>query len=91
MEFLWMTLAAVLAFTLGRSALIWGFLGYAVGWPAAVIVFFLGIKKDRYESRLASLNMLSGRLLNQKQSAIVKKEIKDFDTVDDLFKQLKTK
>ncbi len=91
MELLWMTIAGLLAFALGRNVIIWGFLGYALGWPVIIgaILFPANIKKS--EERIAKINSMTERMHDRQQSATVNKEIKDFDTVDDLFKQLDKK
>jgi len=80
-----------MAFITGRNLLAWTIGAYFFGWVALLAVIFLPRKQEALERRVAKINLMTGRILNQQQSAIVKKEIKDFDTVDDLFKQLKTK
>jgi len=91
MEFFWMALTAFVAYATGKRIILWTIGAYFFGWFALVVALFVPGKQAVADRRLASLNMLSDRLLNQDQSAIVKKEIQDFNTVDDLFKQLKTK
>lgn len=86
-----MALTAFVAYATGKRIILWTIGAYFFGWFALVVALFVPGKQAVADRRLASLNMLSGRLLNQDQSAIVKKEIQDFNTVDDLFKQLKTK
>jgi len=86
-----MVLTAFVAYSTGKRIILWTIGAYFFGWVALVVALFVPGKQAVADRRLASLNMLFGEELNQQQSAIVKKEIKDFDTVDDLFKQLKTK
>jgi hypothetical protein len=87
MEFLWMAIAGFIALAYARSTIIWGFLGYAVGWPAALIVLFLGVKVKRWEQRLKTLEDATNKLEQFNRP----KEYEDFDTVDDLMKQLEKK
>jgi hypothetical protein len=92
MELLWMFLTGFMALALGRSVLIWGFLGYAVGWPAMIIVLLFGAKKARIEERMAWLEDITKKM-NDFADKHEKKDkgFKDFNTVDDLFKQLENK
>ena len=89
-----MLVAGLIAFLYARSTIIWAFLGYAVGWPAAVIVLFLGVKTKKWEQRLASLEELNNKMeeVGQKLQDKQKPEgYEDFDNVHDLFKQLDNK
>lgn len=84
-----MTLTGLLALGFGRSVLIWGFLGFAIGWPATIFLVLFGVKKGRLEQRMAWFEEAT-----EKMNAFVEKhekKNKDFDTVDDLFKQLEKK
>jgi hypothetical protein len=87
MEFLWMAVAGSIAFAKARSTIIWGFLGYAIGWPAAFIVMFLSVKVKRWEQRLETLQDATNKLEQFNRP----KEYEDFNTVDDLMKQLEKK
>lgn len=86
MTMLWVVLAAVSSLVLGRSILIWSFLAVAFG-PWAMLVVLLGPKAGVWERRLAYLQKLGAEV-----DALDKpKEYKDFNNVDDLFKQLENK
>ena len=91
MQYLWIFATVFFAFSKGRSIIAWTIGAYIFGWVALLAVILLPIKQAALDARLAKINLMTGRILNQQQSAIVKKEIKDFNTVDDLFKQLETK
>ena len=84
-----MTLTAVLALGLGRSVLIWGIFGYVIGWPAMIIVLLFGAKTTRIEERLAWLDQITKKMNDFADKH--EKKNKDFETVDDLFKQLENK
>jgi len=86
-ELLWMAVAATLAFFCARSILIWGFLGYAIGWPVAIVVLLLGVKVKKWEQRLAMIEELQKKV-EEKQKP---EGYQDFDNVHDLFKQLESK
>lgn len=87
----WALIAGLIALVYARSIIIWAFLGYVVGWPAALIVLFLGVKTKKWEQRLTSLEELSDKAeefahkIQEKQKP---EGYKDFDNVHDLFKQL---
>lgn len=87
MNILWMILTGLTAFTLGRSVLIWGFLSYALGWPILLVTLLLGPKIKTWERRAEIAQVFADKLQNTNKS----EEYKDFNTVDDLFKQLETK
>lgn len=91
MQYLWIFLTVFLAFTKGRSIVLWAAGAYFFGWVAWLVIMFLPVRTAVLTERLTKINLLAGRMLDQKQSAIVKKEMKDFNTVEDLFKQLETK
>jgi dolichol kinase len=90
MNIVWMILAASLAFFCARSILIWGFLGYAVGWPVLIILPLLGVKVKRWEERLATLDSINEKL-KEKAESQKPEGYQEFDNVDDLFKQLEKK
>jgi hypothetical protein len=86
MQFLWVALTAISAFILGRSILIWSFVAYVVG-PWALLVALLGIKKSTWENRKNVVIKFREGL----EEATVPEDYKDFNTVDDLMKQLENK
>lgn len=91
---LWAVLTVVLALTLGRSAIIWGFLAYSIGWPILLVVFLLGFKGDALEKRTSFFESIETRIKesNERIDQLVKpKGYEDFNTVEDLFKQLEPK
>lgn len=91
MQYLWIFLTVFFAFGTGRSIIAWTVGAYFFGWIALLAVIFLPTKQAALDARLAKINLMAGKMLDQQQAAIVKKEIRDFDTVDDLFKQLEKK
>lgn len=86
-----MVLTAFVAYGTGKKVWLWTLGAYFFGWVPLLLSLIVPGKQEVIDRRMATLNMLSGEELNQQQAAIVKKEIKDFDTVDDLFKQLEKK
>jgi len=91
MQYLWIFATVFVAFMTGRNLLAWTIGAYFFGWVALLAVIFLPTKQAALDARVAKINLMLGRMLDQRQSAIVKKEIKDFNTVDDLFKQLESR
>jgi hypothetical protein len=87
MSLLWTFLAVGLAFGAGRSMIIWPFLAYTFGGWALLPIIFLPSKTYVLERRLQNI-----QTFNQKLEARLKPEgYEDFNTVDDLIKQLETK
>ena len=83
MKFIWMTLAASLAFVNGRGLVRWTLAAYVFGPFALLVLVFLPKKEDKIEQRV-------GFVRDKSEEHIVKQEFKDVNTVDDLFKQLET-
>lgn len=83
MQYLWMFLTAFVAFSFGRSVLFWTVGAYFFGWIPLVVVALLPNKKEVVEKRIASINEWT-------ENRVIQKEVGDFETVDDLFKQLET-
>lgn len=89
MEYLMPAIVAGCAFILGRSVLIWGTLTFLMGWPAPVLLFLLGAKAKTWTNRLGLLNSINEYLVASTHHTNKKpKDYEDFETVDDLFKQL---
>lgn len=86
-EISWLIVSVVTAFVGGRSVLIWSTLTYLMGWPVVLVLLAMGMKANTWERR--------GQVLQSfidKFEAMSKPEgYKDFDTVDDLMKQLEPK
>jgi hypothetical protein len=81
-----MLLVGSLAFLGGRSAIIWGFLGFTFGgWMLIPLVLF-GPKPDRIQRKLEVIQKFVQQIEEKKPEGY-----KDFDTVDDLMKQLEKK
>ncbi len=94
MDLFWMFLAGSVAFLFGRSILIWGFLGYMIGWPVFIGLALLGVKVKTWERRVAwsySLTEKANKFKDEVDKMTVPKEYEDFNTVDDLMKQLDRK
>jgi hypothetical protein len=76
--------AGAIAFGKGRGMLRWILAAYFLSWFAPAVLMFLPMKVDKYMKREA-------KMLDWAEGLITKKEVKDVNTVDDLFKQLETK
>jgi hypothetical protein len=81
-----MVLTAVVALVYARSILIWTFVAYVLG-PWALILTLLGPNKGKWERRILTLNALKEEV----EKISTPSEYKDFETVDDLMKQLDKK
>jgi hypothetical protein len=86
MTVLWMVLTAVVALVYARSILIWTFVAYVLG-PWALLLTLLGPNKGKWERRILTLNALKEEV----EKISTPSEYKDFETVDDLMKQLDKK
>jgi len=86
MTVLWMFLTAAVALLYARSIIIWTFVAYVVG-PWALLIVLLGVKKGAWERRLTAVKAFQEEI----QKVTTPKEYQDFNTVDDLMKQLDNK
>jgi hypothetical protein len=84
---LWTVFVVAIAFAFGRSMLIWGYLTYKLGWFMIIPLSMFGPKPKTWERRLGWVQKLQDKL----DDYLSKKKSQDFNTVDDLFKQLETK
>lgn len=84
---LWTVFVVAIAFVFGRSTLIWGYLTYKLGWFMLIPLSMFGPKPKTWERRAEWLQKLQDKLDNY----LSKKKAEDFNTVEDLFKQLETK
>ncbi len=84
MQYFWMFCAGVLAFTKGRGMIRWIVSAYFFSFFAPAILMFLPTKLEKYMKREA-------RVMDWAEGLVTKKEIKDVNTVDDLFSQLNKK
>jgi hypothetical protein len=84
MNIVWMFAVALLAFSTGKNTLLWTAAGYIFGWPALVVLVFLPKNEEKAQKRLDFIN-------NKTQEVNAQNELKDVNTVDDLFKQLEPK
>ena len=82
-QYLWMLCAGVIAFGKGRGIIRWVAAAYVVSWFAPVVLMFLPMKIEKFARREA-------RIMDWAEGLVTKKEVKDINTVDDLFKQLET-
>lgn len=83
MEFVWMFLTALYAFSAGRGTIRWALGAYVFGWMALVLIVFLPRKEEKAQKRIDFIN-------SKTEEITVQQEFKDVNTVDDLFKQLET-
>jgi hypothetical protein len=84
MDIVWIVLAIGVAFVQGRSMFGWAFAAWLFGPFALIPLVFMKEKSDVSEERM---NILRPSV----EKYLVRKEFKDVNTVDDLFKQLETK
>jgi hypothetical protein len=87
MQWVWTALAVIGAFSMGRSVIIWSFLTYALGWWMLIPLLLLGTKQDVFQRRIDAINNFSNYLIENTKT----EGYKDFNTVDDLMKQLEKK
>lgn len=84
MKYVWIFMAAFIAFGKGRSVVFWTVATYYFSWLALLYVSL--VKNKRTEPI-----QLHPAIKEWMESHYAKKEYKDFNTVDDLFKQLESK
>ena len=85
-EATWVVASVLAALIAGRSMIIWGTLAYLMGWPVFLVVAALGFKPKVWQRRGERLQSWVDKL----DEISKPKDYKDFETVDDLFKQLET-
>ena len=81
MQYLWMFVAAIIAFNAGRGVFIWTLAAYFFGWLVFIPLLLMPMNKEKHLQRM---NFIS----NKSEEYIVAKEFKDVDNVEDLFNQL---
>jgi len=81
MEFFWIAIAAGTAFLSGRDVLAWSVAVGFFGWIALIPLALLPKKMDKVQKRMQWI-------ADKSDDLVIKQEGKDFNTVDDLFKQL---
>ncbi len=84
MQYFWMFLAALTAYTTGRGVIRWTLAAYFFGWMALLVVAILPRKEEKAQKRIDLIN-------KKTEEIVVKQEFKDVNTVDDLFSQLNKK
>ena len=84
MEFVWIMLAALIAFVSGRNMIVWAVATSFFGPLTLIVVALLPRNMDKIQKRIDFIKEKS-------EEHVVKQEFQDVDTVDDLFKQLETK
>jgi hypothetical protein len=84
---LWTVFVVAIAFMFGRSTLIWGYLTYKLGWFMIIPLSMFGPKPKTWERRAEWAEKFQARI----EKFSTDRKAKDFNTVDDLFKQLETK
>lgn len=81
MQYLWMFCAAVIAFSKGRGMIRWSIAAYFFGLFVPAVLLFLPIKTEKIKRRELAVS-------NWTEEFIIKNEVENIKTVDDLFKQL---
>jgi hypothetical protein len=85
MKFVWIALTMFCAFGLGKRVLFWALMSYLFSWAALIAVLAIPANQKRLEARRVAIEEWSNK---QVEENIVQKEIKNINTVDDLFNQL---
>ena len=70
------------AFAFGRNVIGWGLAAAFLGWWVLIPLFMLKAKP---------VKEITPETMDKLQGIVIKKQMKNVDTVDDLFKQLDTK
>ena len=81
MQYLWIFLTVFLAFTKGRSVIVWAAAAYFFGWAAWLVIMFMPVRKAIVEDR-------AKKITEWAEGKVIKQEAGNYNTVDDLFKQL---
>ncbi len=84
MQYLWIFATVAMAFMTGRNLIAWAIGAYFFSWVALLAVIFLPARQEAMERRTAKIKEWA-------ESTLVKKEMGDYQNVDDLFKQLENK
>jgi molybdopterin-guanine dinucleotide biosynthesis protein A len=88
MKYVWIGLTIFAAFGLGKRVIFWAVMSYIFSWAALIAVLLLPANKKRVEERQ---NKLEEFTKEATEKALVEKEFKNINTVEDLFKQLENK
>ena len=81
MQYLWMLCAGIIAFGKGRGIIRWAVAAYFFSWFAPAVLLFLSTKTEKVERREAKID-------DWAKEFVIKNEVQNINTVDDLFKQL---
>jgi hypothetical protein len=88
MKYAWIFLTIFSAFALGKRVVFWALMSYLFSWAALIACIAIPANQKRLEERQRKVEEWSKEHVEQ---AVVHKEFKDINTVDDLFKQLETR
>ena len=88
MKYFWIFLTIFSAFALGKRVVFWALMSYLFSWAALIACIAIPANQKRLEERQRKVEEWSKEHVEQ---AVVHKEFKDINTVDDLFKQLETR
>lgn len=88
MKYLWIFLTVLSAFALGKRVIFWALMSYLFSWAALIACIAIPANQKRLDARTKAIEEWSKETVEQ---AVVQKEFKDINTVDDLFKQLENK
>jgi hypothetical protein len=88
MKYIWIFLTIFSAFALGKRVVFWALMSYLFSWAALIACIAIPANQKRLEERQRKVEEWSKEHVEQ---AVVHKEFKDINTVDDLFKQLETR
>ena len=84
MQYVWIFATVFMAFITGRNIIGWAVGAYFVGWIALLAVIFLPARQEAMQRRTEKIREWS-------EKTLVKKEMGNYQNVDDLFKQLENK
>ena len=85
MQYVWMFLTILSAGILGKRIIFWALMSYMFTWVALIACLAIPANQKRLEQRQKKIEDWSNATVEQ---AVVHKEFKDINTVDDLFNQL---
>jgi hypothetical protein len=89
MRYFWIFVAGFIALGKGRNVLVWSTLTYFFGWFALINICLLPTKRVDWKPGPFTTELVK-MYYDRKEKKSKPEGFKDFNTVDDLFKQLQT-